>query len=184
MYRLGVDVGGTFTDLVLIGQGRLITAKVLSTAQDQSAGVLKAFERTGLPGQTVDVFAHGTTVATNALLENKGASVVFVTTEGFRDLLAIGRQNRPSLYDLKQPKPALLASREHTLTIQERIGPQGVLKPLLNSEVHRLIDQLRPWVEAGMIEAVAVGFLFAFRDPSHDESISRDSSFFIQPDLS
>jgi N-methylhydantoinase A len=173
MYRLGVDVGGTFTDLVLIGQGRLITAKVLSTAQDQSAGVLKAFERTFLPSQDVDVFAHGTTVATNALLENKGASVVFVTTEGFRDLLVIGRQNRPSLYDLKQPKPALLVSREHRLTIQERIGPQGVLKPLLESEVHRLIEQLRPWVEAGMIEAIAVGFLFAFRDSSHEEKLGK-----------
>ena len=173
MYRLGVDVGGTFTDLVLIGQGRLITAKVLSTAQDQSVGVLKAFERTGLLSQDVDVFAHGTTVATNALLENKGASVVFVTTQGFRDLLAIGRQNRPSLYDLKQPKPPVLVPRVHRLTIQERIGPQGVLTPLLESEIYRLIEQLRPWVNTGVIEAIAVGFLFAFRDPSHEEKLGK-----------
>ncbi len=173
MYRLGVDVGGTFTDLVLIGQGRLITAKVLSTAQDQSEGVLKAFDRTGLPSQDVDIFAHGTTVATNALLENKGASVVFVTTEGFRDLLAIGRQNRPRLYDLKQQKPEVLVPRGRRCTLQERIGPQGVVTPLSEVAIQSLIEQLQPWVETGVVEAIAVGFLFAFQDPSHEEKLGK-----------
>ncbi|MGH2769137.1 MAG: hydantoinase/oxoprolinase N-terminal domain-containing protein, partial [Actinomycetota bacterium] len=97
--RVGVDVGGTFTDLVALVRGKLITAKVPSTPHDQSHGVLHAIESAPLAVEDVIAFAHGTTVATNALLERRGARTALITTEGFRDVIEIGRQNRPSLYD-------------------------------------------------------------------------------------
>src|SRR5213083_2863794 len=109
---LGVDVGGTFTDLVAIVDGRLVTAKVPSVAGDEARGVAAALEAAGIEAGGVGVLAHGTTVATNALLERRGARTALVTTEGFRDVLEIGRQNRASLYDLTAHRPAPLAPRE------------------------------------------------------------------------
>ncbi|MCA1737969.1 MAG: hydantoinase/oxoprolinase family protein, partial [Actinobacteria bacterium] len=102
--RLGVDVGGTFTDLVALSGGTLVTAKVPSTPQDQSAGVMNAIETSEVEPGSVFALAHGMTVATNALLERRGARTALVTTEGFRDVLEIARQNRPSLYDLTQDR--------------------------------------------------------------------------------
>ncbi|WP_197530170.1 hydantoinase/oxoprolinase family protein [Gloeobacter violaceus] len=170
--RLGVDVGGTFTDLVAVVEGTVITAKVPTTA-DQSEGVIEAFARTGLAGDAVGVFAHGMTVATNALLEGKGASTAFVTTEGFRDLLRIGRQNRPHLYDLTQPRPRPLVAREHCFTVRERMGPAGVVIPLENQELAVLVTKLEPLIAAGAIESVAVGFLFAFGHSEHEQAVAR-----------
>ena len=106
--RLGVDVGGTFTDLTALRDGRLVTAKSPSTPRDQSIGALAVFDASELEAGDVAVFAHGMTVATNALLERRGGRTALVTTEGFRDVIEIGRQNRPSLYDLAE-RPAATA---------------------------------------------------------------------------
>ena len=103
-YALGVDVGGTFTDAALAGRGRLVTSKVPTTPADQSEGVMAAVQelltRAGVEPGMVGRFAHGMTVATNALLERRGARTALVTTEGFRDLIELARQDRPALYDL------------------------------------------------------------------------------------
>ncbi|AGY56278.1 hydantoinase/oxoprolinase family protein [Gloeobacter kilaueensis] len=170
--RLGVDVGGTFTDLVLIAGGRVITAKV-PTSAEQSEGVIEAFERTGIDPAEVQVFAHGMTVATNALLEGKGAPTAFITTEGFRDVLTIARQNRPHLYDLTRQRPRPLVAREHCLTVRERMGPAGVIEPLDPVSLQQVIATLDPLVAAGQIRAIAVGLLFAFRYPAHEQAVAR-----------
>src|SRR6266480_748700 len=140
--RLGVDVGGTFTDLVAIVDGAVVTAKVPSTPRDQSEGVAAAIERAGLTGADVGHFAHGTTVATNALLERRGARTVLVTTEGFRDVIEIGRQDRPSLYDLTAGRPPTLVPRELRLVVRERMGPGGAVVALEAPEIERVVGEL------------------------------------------
>src|SRR3712207_1671910 len=117
--RLGVDVGGTFTDLVALSVGHLVTAKVPSTPQDQSAGVMNSIETSEVEPGVVYALAHGMTVATNALLERRGARTALVTTEGFRDVIEIARQNRPSLYELSQDRPPPLVPRELRFTRSE-----------------------------------------------------------------
>ncbi len=123
--RLGVDVGGTFTDLVALSEGTLLTAKVPSTPRNQSAGVMNAVKASGVKPGAITALAHGMTVATNALLERRGARTALVTTEGFKDLLEIARQNRPSLYDLTRDRPPTLVPRELRFTVRERTGPEG-----------------------------------------------------------
>ncbi|MGA7272974.1 MAG: hydantoinase/oxoprolinase family protein, partial [Acidimicrobiia bacterium] len=165
--RVGVDVGGTFTDLVALVDGQVVTAKVPSTPEDQSLGTMNAFRRSSVEAQGVGVFAHGMTVATNALLERAGARTALIVTEGFRDVIEIGRQNRPSLYDLtKSPQPPLVP-RGLRFTVRERVGPNGVLTPLEDSEIDRVVAE----VAAAGVEAVAVCFLFSFVDPSHEQRI-------------
>ena len=127
--RLGVDVGGTFTDLVALSEGTLITAKVPSTPRDQSEGVMNAVDTSGVDPGAVVALAHGMTVATNALLERRGAKTALITTEGFRDVLEIARQNRPSLYDLTQDRPPTLAPRGLRFTVKERMGARGESRP-------------------------------------------------------
>ncbi len=165
--RVGIDVGGTFTDLVAVADGRIVIAKVPSTPADQSEGVLRALESAGLaPGEVVEL-RHGTTVATNALLERRGARTALVTTEGFRDILEIGRQNRPSLYDLTRDRPPPLVPRERRFTVRERTGPEGVLEPLDEASVGAAVAALgeaRP-------EAVAVCLLFGYLHPEHERRV-------------
>ena len=163
--RVGVDVGGTFTDLVAISDGRVVCAKVPTTPADQSAGVLAAISAAGL-GE-VGAFAHGMTVATNALLERRGARTALVTTEGFRDLIEIGRQDRPSLYDLQQRRPTPLVPRELRFCVRERMGPRGVIEALDPSSLRAVIAQLR----AAEVEAVAVCLLFGFLHPEHERRV-------------
>ena len=115
--RLGVDVGGTFTDLVALSEGNLVTAKVPSTPRDQSEGVMNAVEAAEVEAASVAALAHGMTVATNALLERRGARMALVTTEGFRDVLEIARQNRASLYDLAMDRPPPLVPLELRFTV-------------------------------------------------------------------
>ena len=126
---LGVDVGGTFTDAVLIDGERIHTAKVPTTPDDQSAGVIAAVEevlqRAGARAADVEFFAHGMTVGTNALLEERGARTALIATRGFADLLEIGRQDRPNLYRLCAPKPTPLVEAELRFEAAERIGPEG-----------------------------------------------------------
>src|SRR3954464_8479325 len=125
---LGVDVGGTFTDAVVFDGTDLHTAKSPSTPDDVSRGVLAAvdavLERVGAEPGDVEVFAHGMTVGTNALLTESGARTALVATEGFTDLLAIGRQNRPRLYPPCTPRPAPLATA--VFGAAERVGPKGI----------------------------------------------------------
>src|SRR3954454_14646740 len=165
--RLGVDVGGTFTDLVALSEGALLTAKVPSTPRDQSVGVMNAIESSEVEPEAVFALAHGMTVATNALLERRGARTALVTTEGFRDVLEIARQNRPSLYDLTQDRPPALVPRELRFTVPERMGPEGEIEPLDAAGVERTVAGLRD----ADVEAVAVCLLFAFRHPEHERAV-------------
>ncbi|HVF00380.1 MAG TPA: hydantoinase/oxoprolinase family protein [Rubrobacteraceae bacterium] len=165
--RIGVDVGGTFTDLVALGGGDILTAKVPSTPRDQSQGVMGALDASGVETGSVFALAHGMTVATNALLERRGARTALVTTEGFRDVLEIARQNRPSLYDLTQDRPPTLVPRELRFAVRERMGPEGEISPLDEESLERAIAA----VQEAEVEAVAVCLLFAFMRPEHEKRV-------------
>ncbi len=166
---LGVDVGGTFTDAVLAVGGRLITAKSPTTPADQSEGVLNAvravLERAGAEAGDVESFSHGTTVATNALLEGDGARTALVATAGFEDVVELGRQARADLYRLCAAHPAPLVPPERRVGADERTGPDGVLRALTGLE--ELVERVR----ATEPEAVAVCLLHAYRHPEHERAI-------------
>ncbi|HEX2507007.1 MAG TPA: hydantoinase/oxoprolinase family protein [Miltoncostaeaceae bacterium] len=169
---VGVDVGGTFTDAVVVAGGRLVTAKVPTTPDDQSeavvAAVLAALEEAGLAPSDVRGFGHGMTVGTNALLEGKGARTSLVATEGFGDLLELRRQTRASLYRLDVHHPAPLIPHERSHEVAERCGPDGVLAPLDPASVARAVEAVR----ADGAEAVAVGLLFSFAHPGHEREVA------------
>jgi N-methylhydantoinase A len=165
--HLGVDVGGTFTDLVALVDGRLVTAKVPSTAANQADGVLRALEAAGIEPSTVAAFAHGSTVATNALLERRGARTALVTTAGFRDVIEIGRQQRPALYDLARDRPPPLVPRELRFSVRERMGPAGEITPLDPESLAAAVAA----VAGGGVEAVAVCLLFSFLHPEHERRV-------------
>jgi N-methylhydantoinase A len=170
---LGVDVGGTFTDAVLLDGGAVHTAKVPTIPREESLGVMRAveavLERAGAGAADVEVFAHGMTVGTNALLEERGARTALVATQGFADLLEIGRQDRPQLYRLCAPKPAPLVERELRFEARERVGPDGVVEPLAAEEPERLAAA----IEASGAEAVAICLLFSYLDPGHERQLTQ-----------
>ena len=170
-YRLGIDVGGTFTDGLLIDEntGETRIAKVPSTPADPSVGFLAAVERilreAGTEPADVGYLVHGTTVATNAIIEEKLAQTGFITTEGFRDILEIQRQIRPSLYDLLFEKPRPLAPRYLCFGIPERLDATGkVVTPLDERSIEAAAEQLR----AEGVEALAVCYLHAYINPEHE----------------
>jgi N-methylhydantoinase A len=158
---LGVDVGGTFTDAVLLADGELRTAKV-PTAVRQEESVLAAASAVRAFAERVERFTHGTTIATNALLERRGARTAFVATEGFEHLLHLRRQDRAHLYRLCDAHPDPVVPLERCHGVRERIGPDGVLTPL---ELDSLPD-------LGDAEAAAVCLLFSFRDASHERAVA------------
>jgi N-methylhydantoinase A/oxoprolinase/acetone carboxylase beta subunit len=166
---LGVDVGGTFTDAVLVLDRRIVTAKAPTTPQDQSTGVMAAVElalqRAGRRPEEVTAFAHGTTVATNALLEGHGARTALVATDGFTDVVELARQTRPQLYRLCAARPAPLVPPERRFGAPERTGPSGVLRPLDDPEA------LARRVLACGPEAVAVCLLHSYRHADHERAI-------------
>lgn len=166
--RLGVDVGGTFTDLVALGRQGLITIKVPSTPRDQSVGVLNAVRQSGVAADAVRALAHGMTVATNALLERNGARTALITTRGFRDVLEIARQHRSSLYDLTRNRPEPLVRRDLRFTVRERMGPGGEIEALDEDSVREAVEAIRG---ASGVEAVAVCLLFGFMHPWHERRI-------------
>jgi N-methylhydantoinase A len=165
---LGVDVGGTFTDAVLALDGRLITAKAPTTPGDQSEGVLAAIEaaleRAGARPQDIAGFAHGMTVATNALLEGRGARTAFVATEGFADIIALGRQDRPELYRLCASRPAPLTPPELRFGAPERMTPDGPLRELTAEAASDLARRIAEAGDGdGEVESVAVALLHSYR---------------------
>src|SRR5215831_18000245 len=167
--RIGVDVGGTFTDLVAWDGRQLRIVKLPSTPPDFDRAVIDAVQ-TALPDGHAAHVIHGSTVATNALLERATEPVAFVTTEGFRDMLLIGRQNRPDLYALRVQRPPPITSQENCFTVRERIGPRGqVLRPLAHEDVAQLIETIR----ARGLQQVAVCLLFSFINPAHEELIGK-----------
>src|SRR5262245_4316527 len=169
---LGVDVGGTFTDAVVFDGQDLYTAKAPTTTDDQSRGVLvaigAALERAGAGSDRIEAFAHGMTVGTNALLEERGARTALVATDGFTDLLDIARQNRPDLYRLCAAKPTPLVEDGLRFGARERTGPEGVVEPLSEAEVSRLARA----VDESGAESVAVCLLFSYLDPAHERTIA------------
>ena len=169
---LGVDVGGTFTDAALLDGDRLHTAKVPSTPDDQSRGVISAVEevlrRAEARSEDVEAFTHGMTVGTNALLEERGARTALVATRGFGDLIEIGRQNRPSLYHPCRGRPGPLVDRQLRFEVAERIGASGPVEELTEEELSRVVDQVR----GSEVESIAVCLLFAFREPRHESLIA------------
>jgi len=174
IHAIGIDIGGTFIDMVLAGEGRATLVKIPSTPDAPHRGVLGGLraliERGALNPSGVRTVAHGSTVATNALLEGKWARTALITTRGFRDVLEIGRQNRLDLYDLSIERPDPIVPRDLRFELTERVDAEGrVVSPLDPDQVKRLIPRL---LEA-RIEAVAVVFLFSYLNRSHEQLVGR-----------
>jgi N-methylhydantoinase A len=173
-YRLGIDIGGTFTDATLLDEatGALHIDKVSTTPADPSRGFMEAAARllhkAGASPQEVRYVVHATTVATNAIIEGKIARTGFVTTEGFRDMLEIARQVRPSLYDLLFEKPPPLVPRQRCFGVPERLDAQGhVLVPLDEAAVRRVAERLLQ----AEVEAIAVCLLHSYVNPIHEQRV-------------
>jgi N-methylhydantoinase A len=162
---VGIDVGGTFTDLAAVGlDGRVVTRKVLSTPADQSEGVASAMEALGAPANTVSRIAHGTTVVTNLLLERKGARVVLCATAGATDLLELRRQERASLYDLSLHHPPALVGPDAVVAVSERVTVNGVRDALTPGEAARVAEA----VAALKPDIVVVSLLHAYARDEHE----------------
>jgi N-methylhydantoinase A len=174
MWRIGIDIGGTFTDVAMVeaDTGRIEIAKVPTTPRDFGRGVIDGISRglrdNAIDPATVTLLSHATTVVTNALLEKKGARAGFIATRGFRDVLELRRSSRPDLYDLFQDAPAVLMPRRHRFEITERIDAQGaVVTPLAEAELPALIEAIR----AAGLQTVAVSLLFSFLNDTHERRI-------------
>ena len=171
--RVGIDIGGTFTDLVfLCGDGTLHKRKLPSTPADYAEAIIRGVQafcaEQAMPVGEIAEIVHATTVATNAILERKGARVALLTTEGFRDVLELRRIRIPMSYDLDWQKPVPLVTREFRLGVRERIAADGaILVPLATADLEPIFQQLA----ASAIEAVAVCFLHAYRNPQHEIAV-------------
>jgi N-methylhydantoinase A len=174
-WQIGVDVGGTFTDILAVDtdSGDYRVAKVPSTTGDQSKGVIAGLQKLGIPLREVSGFVHGTTVGTNAVLERKGVRCGLITTAGFRDVLELGRRTRPNLYGMTGSFEAIIP-RELRVEVPERMGAAGqVIVPLDEEAVRRAVISLR---DAG-VEAVVIHFLHSYANPAHEKraaAIARD----------
>jgi N-methylhydantoinase A len=172
-WRVGIDIGGTFTDAALVDgeTGQVRVVKVLTTPEDPARGFMTALERglaeCGAGGRDVAAVVHATTVATNAIIEGKTARVGMLVTRGFRDILEIGRQIRSRLYDVHLQKPAPLVPRRWSLEVSERLDAEGgVLEPLDLGEVRAAVRRLRD----EEVEAVVICFLHSYLNPAHERA--------------
>jgi N-methylhydantoinase A len=173
-WRIGVDIGGTFTDVALVddASGHIGVAKVPTTPSDLTEGVLCALDmamrRYQVVPAEVELLSHATTVVTNAILEETGARAALITTRGFRDVLELRRSARADLYDLFQDAPATLIPRRRRFEITERIGADGaIVTPLAENEIDGLVAAL----EAARVDAVAISLLFSFLNPEHEQRL-------------
>jgi N-methylhydantoinase A len=175
-WRIGVDSGGTFCDICLFddASGRIAVWKVSSTPDDPSRGIFhgvtEGLLQVGARAGEINYFGHGTTVGTNALIQHKGVRTGLITTDGFRDLLEIGRQKRPELYDLQADKPEILVSRDLRLEVPERVRHDGTVETALDERAAR--DAVLALKAAG-VAAIAVCFLYGFVRPDHELAVRR-----------
>src|ERR1700736_5412700 len=172
-HRLGIDIGGTFTDAALESDGRRFTSKVLTNPSAPERSVLEAIRvvlaDAKLAPSALSIIIHGTTLATNALIERKGAKAALITTEGFRDTIEIRHENRFEQYDVGIDLPPPLVPRRRRFGVRERIDARGkVLIPLDEPGVERVIGE----IEREQVEAVAVGLLHSFTEPAHEQRIA------------
>jgi len=174
-FRIGVDIGGTFTDGTLVDSstGQVTTSKVLTTPADPASGFISAVNKllevnNDVDPSEIEHVVHATTVATNAIIEGKTAKTAFVTTQGFRDMLEIARQIRPSLYDLQFEKPAPLVPRQLCFEIPERLDAKGnVVTPLDEKALAKIVDQI---AETG-VDAIAICLLHSYRNSDHERKV-------------
>src|SRR5215468_9814762 len=165
MNIVGIDIGGTFTDLVGYQDGAVVTAKTLTVPADPTVGAETALRFAGCDVPGIRELLHGSTIAINTVLERSGAVTALVTTEGFRDIYALGRGNRPDAFNLDFHRPRPLVPRDRTFEVRERMNAAGeVLVPIEPAAVEALGHRL----EALGIEAVAVCFLHAYANPAHE----------------
>ncbi|CAG9267669.1 N-methylhydantoinase A [Paraburkholderia unamae] len=164
--KVGVEVGGTFTDLVAHGDGQIRVIKVPSTPASPDIGVLDALRAAEIDFASIEDFAHGSTVATNAVLERKGGKVAFVTTEGFRDILFLQRHSRKQIYDLFYQKPSPPVQRRACFEAAERILADGSVAAALDET--RFRSEVLPLLETGDYEAVAICLINSYRNPAHE----------------
>lgn len=172
MYRLSTDVGGTFTDGVVLDEqsGRVVVSKVSSTPHNPAIGTVESIEKFAIPLRDVSFLSHGTTVVINALIESKGAKTALITTSGFRDVLEIGRSNRTEMYDALYSKPRPLVPRHLRLEVGERIDAKGhVLCALSEKELEGILEVL----VRQKVSSVAVCLLNAYANPEHEVQIGR-----------
>ena len=180
MMAVGVDIGGTFTDLVGYRDGKIRLSKTLSTPADPTEGVARSLDAAGLEIAELGEFLHGSTVAINTVLERKGATTAFVTTEGFRDIYEIGRGNRPENFNIFFHRPRPLVPRDRCYELRERMNARGeILIALDQDEVRRLGARLA----ADGVEAVAVCLLHAYANPGARTSRSREMLRASHPQL-
>lgn len=170
--RIGIDTGGTFTDIVMSIGSKIFTHKILSDPQEPARAVLQGIrqilEKSGISKHQDIEIIHGSTVATNTLLERQGAEILLITTEGFEDVLEIGRQARPDLYNLNMVKPFSLVSREKRFGVRERILHDGCIQTPI--DMHQL-DQIINRVDGNEISAIAVCFLFSYVNSKHEQIV-------------
>ena len=168
--RVGVEVGGTFTDLVAFEAGGVCITKVPSTPAAPHLGAIAALDESGLALDATGDLVHGSTVATNAVLERKGAKVAFFASEGFRDLLALQRQSRRSIYDIHYRKPEPVVPRSDTFDIPERMGPHGEVVTALDEAAAR--HRIGQALQGAGYESVAICFLNSYANPTHERLVA------------
>ncbi len=168
--RVGVEVGGTFTDLVAFEADGVRITKVPSTPQEPHRGAIAALDESGLALEGAGDLVHGSTVATNAVLERKGARVAFFATEGFRDLLALQRQSRRSIYDIHYQKPEPVVPRRDTFEVPERIGPEGEVVAALDDAAAR--QRIAQALQGAGYESVAICLLNSYANPAHERRVA------------
>jgi N-methylhydantoinase A len=168
--RVGVDIGGTFTDAIAISDnGEISTAKALTTSGRLADGVLSAIEALNIDVSGIDYFVHGTTAGLNAFLEKRGARVALITTRGFRDVYEIGRANRPDMYNLKYKSPRPLIERRDRFEVTERLASDGAVHtPVDMNEIKELVPHLK-----ANYDAVAIVLLHSYKNPTHEQEIAK-----------
>ena len=182
--RLAIDIGGTFTDVVLEQDGELNTSKVLTTPAAPEDGVLNGIEevlaKAGTAPGDIGMLLHGTTLATNAIIERKGANVALITTDGFRDVLEIGYESRFNQYDIFIDKPTPLVPRHRRFTVPERVDVHGRVLLDLDEDA---VKALLPKLDRAGVESIAIGFLHGYANPAHEQR-AREIIEAARPDLS
>ena len=182
-YRVGADIGGTFTDVAILGSdGSIATAKVSSTPEDYGVaiidGVMRLMQQRGLDASDVEGVVHGTTVATNAILQRKGARTALITTAGFRDVLELARLRYSKLYDVNFVKAKPLVSRRLRFVVDERMGPRGeIRKPLDEENARAIIERVR----AADVEALAICLLHSYANPDHERRLAEIAREILPP---